>query len=64
MKVVLATHNRHKVEEIRNILAGLDVELLSLDAFPEIGEIEEDGDTFEENARKKARTVFEATHLL
>lgn len=64
MRVVLATHNRHKVDEIRDILAGLDIELLSLDAFPEIGEIEEDGDTLEENARKKARTVFEATHLL
>ncbi|MCL5020972.1 MAG: RdgB/HAM1 family non-canonical purine NTP pyrophosphatase [Bacteroidetes bacterium] len=64
MKVVLATHNHHKVEEIRNILAALDIELLSLDAFPEIGEIEEDGDTLEENARKKARTVFEATHFL
>ncbi len=64
MKVVLATHNPHKVEEIRHILAGLNIELLSLDSFPEIGEIEEDGDTLEENARKKARTVYEATHLL
>ncbi|MCL4538072.1 MAG: RdgB/HAM1 family non-canonical purine NTP pyrophosphatase [Bacteroidetes bacterium] len=64
MKVVLATHNRHKVEEIRDILAGLDIELLSLDEFPEIGEIIEDGETLEENARKKARTVFQATGLL
>ncbi len=64
MKAVLATHNRHKVEEIMDILAGLDVELLSLDNFPEIGEIEEDGDTLEENARKKARTVHDATHIL
>ncbi len=64
MKVVLATHNRHKVEEIRDILSGLDIELLSLDSFPEIGEIIEDGETLEDNARKKARTVFEATGLL
>ncbi len=61
MKIVIATHNRHKVEEIRHILADLDVELLSLDGFPEVGEIVEDGETLEENARKKAREVFEIT---
>lgn len=64
MKVVLATHNPHKVEEIRDILAGLNIELLSLDSFPQIGEIVEDGETLEENARKKARTVFETTGIL
>jgi XTP/dITP diphosphohydrolase len=64
MKAVLATHNRHKVAEIVEILAGVGIELLSLDSFPEIGEIEEDGETLEENARKKATTVFNATHIL
>jgi XTP/dITP diphosphohydrolase len=64
MKIVLATHNRHKVEEIRSILSDSSVELLSLDSFPEIGEIVEDGTTLEENARKKARTVFEKTSIL
>lgn len=59
MKIVLATHNRHKVVEIRHILSDLPVELLSLDNFPEIGEIVEDGETLEDNARKKARTVYE-----
>ena len=71
MKIVLATHNRHKVEEIKNILAdpssvgaGLPIELLSLDNFPGIGEIVEDGTTLEENAKKKAKTVHEQTGLL
>lgn len=64
MRVVLATHNHYKVEEIRDILAGLDIELLSLDSFPQITEIEEDGETLEENARKKAATVFGVTHIL
>jgi len=64
MKIVLATHNRHKVEEIRKILSDLPIELLSLDNFHEIGEIIEDGRTLEENARKKARTVFEKTGLI
>lgn len=67
MKIVLATHNRHKVEEIKNILSdpsfirtSLPFEFLSLDNFPEIGEIVEDGTTLEENARKKAKFVFDA----
>ena len=64
MKVVLATHNRHKVEEIESILSDLPIELLSLDNFPEIGEITEDGVTLEENARKKAQTVFQMTGLI
>ncbi len=59
MKIVLATHNRHKVEEIRNILSDLPMELLSLDNYPAIGETLEDGTTLEENARKKAKTVFD-----
>ena len=71
MNVVLATHNLHKVEEIRKILSGppcvekgLSIDFLSLDNFPEIGEIIEDGTTLEENARKKARTVYHQTGLL
>lgn len=60
MKIVLATHNRHKVEEIKNILSDLHVELQSLDDYPEIGETIEDGETLEDNARKKARFVFDS----
>ena len=64
MKIVIATHNRHKVEEIKSILSDLPIELLSLDNFPTIGEIVEDGATLEENAKKKARAVYEQTELL
>ncbi len=64
MKIVLATHNRHKVEEIKKILSDSPIELLSLDNFPEIGEIIEDGTTLEENAKKKARIVYEQTGIL
>ncbi len=60
MQIVLATHNRHKVEEIREILSDLPFELMSLDDFPEIGEIVEDGETLEENARKKAKVIFDS----
>lgn len=54
MKIVLATHNKHKVEELTNIADG-DIEFIPLPGdFPEI---EEDGATLEENALLKARFV-------
>ncbi|MBT4317771.1 MAG: RdgB/HAM1 family non-canonical purine NTP pyrophosphatase [Candidatus Marinimicrobia bacterium] len=63
MKIVLATHNRGKMEEISNILAKLPVEILTLDSFPNIGEIPETGDTLIKNAFIKAETVHELTGL-
>jgi len=52
--LVVATSNRHKVDEIREILAGSPVELVTLARWPEIVAPEETGTTFEENARAKA----------
>ncbi|MDG2366602.1 MAG: non-canonical purine NTP pyrophosphatase, partial [Candidatus Marinimicrobia bacterium] len=63
LKIVLATHNRGKMEEISNILAKLPVEILTLDSFPNIGEIPETGDTLIKNAFIKAETVHELTGL-
>jgi|YelNatPaOPRAMG01_1025707.scaffolds.fasta_scaffold00044_55 XTP/dITP diphosphohydrolase len=63
VKIVLATHNPHKVSEIRSIFFDMPVKLLSLDNFPEVGEIEEDGFTLEENARKKASLVYRLTGI-
>ena len=59
--LVIATRNRKKVEEIRRILEGVPVELLSLDDFPGCPEVAEDADTFEGNAVKKAKTVASFT---
>jgi XTP/dITP diphosphohydrolase len=63
--VVLATRNPHKIEELGRILrhTGVAVELLGLDAFPDIAEVAETGATFEENALLKARAVAAATGL-
>lgn len=61
--LVLATHNKHKQEEMISILSKLSIRVLGLDQFPEIGDIEETGGTLEENAFIKARTVFEKTGL-
>lgn len=63
-RVVLATRNAGKIAELAGPLAGFGVSLVGLDAFPCIGEIEEDGATFEENALIKARTVARATGLV
>ena len=63
MKLVLATRNPHKVLEIRELLSGLDVDVLSCGDFPDVPEVVEDGETLAENAIKKARVVADATGL-
>lgn len=62
-KLVLATHNRDKAREISALLSDLGVEVLALDAFPQIGPIAEDSDTLEGNALLKANAVGRATGL-
>ena len=64
MKIVLATRNRDKVNEIRDLLIDLEVQILTLNDFPEVPEIIEDRETLEQNAYKKAKTVFDATGIL
>jgi len=59
-RILLATRNRNKVREFQQIL-GDAVEFLPLP--PEVPEVEEDGLTFEENARKKARGYAVSAHL-
>lgn len=52
--IVLATRNKHKVSEFRSILNEHSIELRSLDDFGPIPEPVEDGETFDDNAYKKA----------
>jgi XTP/dITP diphosphohydrolase len=52
--LVVATRNRGKTEEIRGLLKGFNVMIKNLDDFGPIPEVEEDGDTFDDNAYKKA----------
>jgi XTP/dITP diphosphohydrolase len=54
---VLASANRHKVREIRALLADLPVTVRSLGEFPGAPEVVEDGATYRENALKKARSA-------
>jgi XTP/dITP diphosphohydrolase len=60
-RVVLATRNAGKVVELRRILTGVD--LVGLDEYPEMPEVEETGATFAENALLKARAVSAFTGL-
>lgn len=64
MELVVATGNQGKLREIRRLLADAGVRVLSLADFPHLPEVEEDGETFAENARKKAQTVARLTGRL
>jgi XTP/dITP diphosphohydrolase len=65
MRVVLATQNSHKLVEMRRILeeAGLDIELVGTDHFPDLTDVVENGSTFAANALLKARSVCAETGL-
>jgi len=60
--ILVATTNPGKVRELRAMLDA-DVQWKGLADFPDLGEVEEDGATFAENARKKAMEYAEATGL-
>ena len=60
-RVIFATSNEGKMDEIRDILKDLDIELLSLKDAGLNPQIEENGNTFEENAIIKAKAVMELT---
>jgi XTP/dITP diphosphohydrolase len=62
-RLLVATTNSGKLREIRGILAGVPVELISLERFPDVPEPEEPGATFAENARLKALYYHERTGL-
>ena len=63
MKVVLASHNKKKMAEMKTILSAMGVEVLSQADVGVDLEPEETGTTFAENAAIKAQAVMEATGL-
>jgi len=63
MKLILATRNQYKIEEIKKILsendeAGQKIEILTLRDFPNVPEVEETGKTMQENAILKAKAIY------
>ena len=63
MKMIAATRNRHKLEEFARMLEPLGFSLVSQEEVCPGLEVEEDGETFAENARKKALAIFRRTGL-
>ncbi|MCF7848490.1 MAG: non-canonical purine NTP pyrophosphatase, partial [Kiritimatiellales bacterium] len=61
MKLVIATRNRHKLEEIQAIFDFQGLEVSSAFDYPDIPDVVEDGDTLEANAIKKAVEMANAT---
>jgi XTP/dITP diphosphohydrolase len=65
MKIMLATRNAHKIEEIKHKLQIFpELELMSLDSFPDLMDVEETGTSFEENACLKAQYYAQHTGML
>lgn len=65
-KLLLATRNQGKIVEFRRILDAIapgEIELVGLDQFPDLHDVDETGSTFQENALLKAREMSEATGL-
>ena len=59
LEILIATNNLGKVKEIKDILDGRQIKILTMKDFPHLPKIEEDGKTYQENAFKKARKISE-----
>lgn len=62
-EIVLATRNRHKGEELASLLGDAGIRIHTLAEFPAAPEVEEDGETCEANAIKKAVAIARATGM-
>ncbi len=62
--LLVASHNAGKVYELRDLLAGIPLSLISLENFPNVDEVNETGSTFAETAALKATGYARQTHLL
>jgi XTP/dITP diphosphohydrolase len=62
MRIIFASHNTNKVQEIRSLLPKT-IELLSLEDIQYHHDIEETGATLEENSKIKAATIFQITGI-
>jgi XTP/dITP diphosphohydrolase len=61
--LVLATRNAGKLVEMRRFLESAGINVIGLKDLPELPEVAEDGETFSDNARKKAETIARLTGL-
>ncbi|WP_407306779.1 XTP/dITP diphosphatase [Desulfosporosinus sp. SB140] len=64
MKIILATQNQGKVRELKDLIADEGIEVVSLRDIPDWEDVEENGETFAENAAIKARAAVQRTGLI
>ena len=56
MKIIIATHNKHKLQEMSRILSPMGYEVVTdIDLGIELSDVEENGETFLDNARIKSQ---------
>lgn len=63
MIILLASRNPDKLREVVDKVASSDIQIISLADFPDLPEVEEDGETLEANAAKKALTLHQISGL-
>ena len=63
MRLILASNNKNKLREFKQLVEGMDIELLSQSEAGLHFDVEETGTTFEENAYLKAKAVTEAANM-
>ncbi|EAT16231.1 XTP/dITP diphosphatase [Desulfuromonas acetoxidans] len=64
MQLVVATQNQGKLKEIRRVLADCGIEVVGMDSFADLVPAQEDGETFADNAHKKALAIARQTGML
>lgn len=62
MKIIMATGNANKVREMREVLSGTDIEIVSMKEAGIFADIDENGTTFAQNAAIKAQTIRDIAH--
>ena len=63
MDILISSNNKDKIKEIIKVFDNKDVNLLTLDKFPNFPEVIEDGNTLYHNAYKKAKSLFDFTGI-
>lgn len=63
-KIIFATKNKGKIKEINAIMSDMNIEVISMEEAGVNVDVVEDGETFQENAIKKAREIMEISGLI
>jgi len=63
VKVLFASKNKGKIREVKKILAGAGIEVLSLSDFENVPDVVEDRETFLDNSKKKAKEIYHRFHI-